>query len=151
MRFGKSGLPPKKNLFGGKTWARPPNNSGEDWDDFCTNTAHTARNAKKAHSPPGQLSKHKTYENKGLLASKLLMQENPHHFVIFPIHHADRAEEIHLSADLTDWNRLSKTELHFISHVLAFFATSDGTVNKNLYSKFITKVTAPEARSFYGF
>ena len=61
------------------------------------------------------------------------------------------AEEINLSADLTDWVRLSNTERHFISHVLAFFAASDGIVNKNLSSNFTTEVTAPEARCFYGF
>ncbi len=61
------------------------------------------------------------------------------------------AEEIDLSADLSDWVRLSDTKRHFISHVLAFFAASDGIVNKNLSSNFTTKVTAPKARCFYGF
>ena len=61
------------------------------------------------------------------------------------------AEEIDLSADLTDWVRLSDTERHFISHVLTFFAASDGIVNKNLSSNFTTEVTAPEAQCFYGF
>ena len=40
---------------------------------------------------------------------------------------------------------------HFTSHVLAFFAASDGIVNKNLSSNFATVVTSPEARCFYGF
>jgi ribonucleotide reductase beta subunit family protein with ferritin-like domain len=61
------------------------------------------------------------------------------------------AEEIDLSADLTDWVRLSDTERHFISHVLAFFAASDGIVNENLSSNFTTEVTVPEARCLYGF
>jgi ribonucleoside-diphosphate reductase subunit M2 len=61
------------------------------------------------------------------------------------------AEEIDLSADLTDWVRLSDTERHFISHVLAFFAASDGIVNENLSSNFTTEVTVPKARCFYGF
>ena len=60
-------------------------------------------------------------------------------------------EEIDLSADLTDWVRLSNTKRHFISHVLAFFAASDGIANENLSSNFTTKVTVPEARCFYGF
>ncbi len=55
------------------------------------------------------------------------------------------AEEINLSANLADWNRLSKTERHFISHVLAFFVASDGIVNKNLSSNHTTKIMAPEA------
>jgi ribonucleotide reductase beta subunit family protein with ferritin-like domain len=61
------------------------------------------------------------------------------------------AEEIDLSADTTDWNRLSPMVQHFISHVLAFFAASDGIVNENLSSNFATEVTLPEARCFYGF
>jgi ribonucleoside-diphosphate reductase subunit M2 len=32
-----------------------------------------------------------------------------------------------------------------------FFAASDGIVNKNLCSNFATKITAPDARCFYGF
>jgi ribonucleoside-diphosphate reductase beta chain len=35
---------------------------------------------------------------------------------------------------------------HFMSHVLAFFAASDGIVNKNLISNFATEVVLPEAR-----
>ncbi len=42
-------------------------------------------------------------------------------------------------------------EQHFISHVLAFFAASNGIVNKNLSSNFATEVTSPKARCFYGF
>jgi ribonucleotide reductase beta subunit family protein with ferritin-like domain len=61
------------------------------------------------------------------------------------------AEEIDLLADLADWTRLSDTECHLISHILAFFAASDGIINKNLSSTFTTKVTAPKARYFYGF
>ena len=54
------------------------------------------------------------------------------------------AKEINLSADAGDWKRLSPTEQHFISHALAFFAASDGIVNK-LSSNFATEVTLPEA------
>jgi ribonucleoside-diphosphate reductase subunit M2 len=61
------------------------------------------------------------------------------------------AEEIDLSANAADWAGLSPTEQHFISHVLAFFAASDGIINKNLSSNFVTEVTSPEARCFYGF
>ena len=34
--------------------------------------------------------------------------------------------------DLKDWDNLQPDERHFISHVLAFFAASDGIVNENL-------------------
>ena len=61
------------------------------------------------------------------------------------------AEEIDLKTDTTDWNCLTDNECHFISHVLAFLAASDGIVNENLSSNFATEVTSPEARCFYGF
>jgi hypothetical protein len=133
-------------------------NNGNDWNEFCTKTAHTTRKAKIVPTPPKQPSKHKTAENEGLLAPEPLLQEDSHRFMLFPIHHADirqlykkaeasfwTAEEINLMADIVDWDRLSANECHFVSHVLAFFAASDGIVNKNLSSNFATKVTAPEA------
>lgn len=62
------------------------------------------------------------------------------------------AEEIDLSKDIHDWNnRLNNDERFFISHVLAFFAASDGIVNENLVERFSGEVQIPEARCFYGF
>ena len=61
------------------------------------------------------------------------------------------AKEIDLSANAVDWEQLLSTKQHFISHVLAFFATSDGIVNENLSGNFATEITLPEARCFYGF
>ena len=61
------------------------------------------------------------------------------------------AEEIDLASDLKDWENLSPNERHFISHVLAFFAASDGIVNENLAQNFATEIQSPEARCFYGF
>ena len=59
---------------------------------------------------------------------------------------------LHLSQhDMTDWEKLTKDEKHFISHVLAFFAASDGIVNENLCERFASEVQLPEARCFYGF
>lgn len=56
------------------------------------------------------------------------------------------AEEMDLSKDLHDWNnRLNDNERHFISHVLAFFAASDGIVNENLLERFSGEVQAAEA------
>ena len=52
---------------------------------------------------------------------------------------------------MTDWEKLSKDEKHFISHILAFFAASDGIVNENLCERFASEVQLPEARCFYGF
>ena len=85
-------------------------------------------------------------------------------FVLFPIRHPDvwnmykkaqsafwTAEELDLSKDMNDWNSLTDNERHFIKHVLAFFAASDGIVNENLSARFMTDVRIPEARAFYGF
>merc|ERR1712079_829621 len=62
------------------------------------------------------------------------------------------AEEVDLEKDLKDWNeKLKDDERYFISHVLAFFAASDGIVNENLVERFMQEVQVPEARCFYGF
>lgn len=61
------------------------------------------------------------------------------------------AEEIDLIEDIQHWEKLTENEKYFISHVLAFFAASDGIVNENLAGNFAVEVTLPEARSFYGF
>jgi ribonucleoside-diphosphate reductase subunit M2 len=61
------------------------------------------------------------------------------------------AEEIDLANDLKDWESLTGNERHFVSHVLAFFAASDGIVNENLAANFATEIQSPEARCFYGF
>jgi ribonucleoside-diphosphate reductase beta chain len=94
-----------------------------------------------------------------------ILQENKDRFVLFPIKHKAiwemykkaeasfwTAEEIDLSPDLQDWeNKLNADEKHFIKHVLAFFAASDGIVNENLAVNFMSEVQYPEARCFYGF
>ncbi len=94
-----------------------------------------------------------------------ILEENKDRFVLFPITHPAiwqmykkaeasfwTAEEIDLSSDLLDWNRkLTHDEKHFIKHVLAFFAASDGIVNENLAVNFMNEVQYPEARCFYGF
>jgi ribonucleoside-diphosphate reductase beta chain len=94
-----------------------------------------------------------------------ILQENKDRFVLFPIKHKDvwdmykkaeasfwTAEEIDLGPDLIDWNnKLNNDEKHFIKHVLAFFAASDGIVNENLAVNFMNEVQWPEARCFYGY
>merc|ERR1712066_745044 len=50
-----------------------------------------------------------------------------------------------------DWDTLSDNEQHFIKHVLAFFADSDGIVLENLSGRFSCEIQVPEARAFYGF
>src|ERR1700754_2832457 len=62
------------------------------------------------------------------------------------------AEEMDLSKDVHDWTiKLNDNERKFISHVLAFFAASDGIVNENLVERFSQEVQITEARCFYGF
>ncbi len=132
--------------------------------NFCSNTACSMRKAKKTLPSQRKVSKHKTTKIEGHLALESLLQTNPHCFVLFLIQHnniwwmykkADATfwtpEEIDLSANAADWNRLSPTEQHFISHILAFFAASDGIIDKNLSSNFAIEVTLPEAQCFYGF
>eukprot|EP01126_Amoeba_proteus_P049066 TRINITY_DN5716_c0_g1_i1.p1 TRINITY_DN5716_c0_g1~~TRINITY_DN5716_c0_g1_i1.p1 ORF type:complete len:177 (+),score=28.49 TRINITY_DN5716_c0_g1_i1:2-532(+) len=96
---------------------------------------------------------------------EVLLRDNPHRFVLFPIQYPEiwkmykqaeasfwTAEEIDLESDRVDWvEKLTDKERFFISHVLAFFAASDGIVLENLASHFMKEVQIPEARCFYGF
>lgn len=94
-----------------------------------------------------------------------ILRENPNRFVLFPIKHDDiwkfykhaescfwTSSEIDLHQDLEDWhNKLNDDERHFVKHVLAFFAASDGIVNENLAENFVSEVQYTEAKFFYGF
>ena len=61
-------------------------------------------------------------------------------------------EEVPLNQDVVDWrDKLNDDERHFVKHVLAFFAGSDGLVMENLQANFSTEVTIPEARQFYAY
>jgi ribonucleoside-diphosphate reductase beta chain len=60
-------------------------------------------------------------------------------------------EEIDLSKDIEDWNKLNKDEQNFIKNVLGFFASSDILVNNNLAERFLNEDISLEAKSFYGF
>jgi ribonucleoside-diphosphate reductase subunit M2 len=61
------------------------------------------------------------------------------------------AEEVDLQEDTKHWENLNNDEKHFITHVLAFFASSDGIVLENLSVRFMRELQIPEARAFYGF
>ncbi|XP_014243405.1 ribonucleoside-diphosphate reductase subunit M2 B [Cimex lectularius] len=93
-----------------------------------------------------------------------LLRDNPRRFVMFPIEYHDiwrmykkaeasfwTVEEVDLSKDIEHWENLKPDERHFLSHVLAFFAASDGIVNENLVERFSQEVQVTEARCFYGF
>ncbi|KAJ8876455.1 hypothetical protein PR048_020900 [Dryococelus australis] len=110
------------------------------------------------------------YEDQGNVGQQFdpqkepLLRENPKRFVVFPIQYHDiwqmykkaeasfwTAEEVNLSQDLAHWEQMKPDERHFIKHVLAFFAASDGIVNENLVERFSQEVQVTEARCFYGF
>jgi ribonucleoside-diphosphate reductase beta chain len=94
-----------------------------------------------------------------------ILAENPDRFVLFPIKYSKiwewykksvasfwTAEEVDLTQDQIDWEqKLTDSERHFVKHVLAFFAASDGIVNENLVLNFMREVQIAEARCFYGF
>jgi ribonucleoside-diphosphate reductase beta chain len=93
-----------------------------------------------------------------------ILVENPNRFVIFPIEHNDiwefykqhqaafwTAEEVDLTNDIRDWEKLTENEQYFVKNVLSFFAASDGIVNENLAENFYREVQYPEAKFFYGF
>ena len=97
-------------------------------------------------------------ENESLLTS------DDGRFVMFPIKYNDmwkmykkaedsfwRVQEVDLSKDITDWNKLEQNEKYFISMILAFFAASDGIVLENLGIRFMAEVQLAEAKAFYGF
>lgn len=91
-----------------------------------------------------------------------LLDAKEDRFVIFPIKHHDlwakykqhqavhwTPEEIDLSKDMKDWEKLNDNERHFIKHILGFFAGSDGIVMENLAMRFSREVMVPEAKFFY--
>ena len=85
-------------------------------------------------------------------------------FVLFPIMYNDiyklykkavssfwTVDEIDLSKDLNDWEKLNDNERHFIKNILGFFAGSDGIIMENLAMRFINEVDIPEAKAFYSY
>ena len=92
----------------------------------------------------------------------VLLAPNDKRFVTFPIEYPRiwemykkhlavfwTVEEIDLVPDIVDWGKLNADEKHFISHILAFFAASDGIINENLAVHFYNEIQIPEARQFY--
>jgi len=99
-------------------------------------------------------------ENNG----EILLQPNENRHVLFPIKYDAlykqykdatatfwRPEEIDLSRDLKDWEKMSANEKRFIKYVLAFFAASDGIVMENLAERFMSEIQIPEVRAFYSY
>lgn len=94
----------------------------------------------------------------------LLITENPNRFVLYPIQHPKLFEfykkhiasfwtvdEIDMSQDTIDWQKLTQSERDFILCILGFFSASDGIVVENLVTNFCAEVQLPEARAMYSF
>lgn len=97
------------------------------------------------------------------IQNEKILNPDEERFVMFPIKDEEiwqmyqksedcfwRAQEVDLSKDLDDWRGLNNDEKKFISMILAFFAASDGIVNENLATRFMSEVQLAEARAFYG-
>ena len=93
-----------------------------------------------------------------------LLTEQKSRFSILPIHYSSvwgmyktavnsfwKAEEVTLTTDYADFQKLNDDEKYFITHILAFFAQSDGIVSENLALRFMGDVKLAEARAFYAF
>jgi ribonucleotide reductase beta subunit family protein with ferritin-like domain len=89
---------------------------------------------------------------------------NPNRYTTFPIRYHClwelykkavgsfwTVDEIDMSGDLKDWEKMSVYERNFIKSVLAFFAASDGIIMENIDLNFGSEVQIPEARSFYAY
>lgn len=115
-------------------------------ENMTTETTTTLPHLKKGGKMVSSLSRKDD-------AEEPILKENPNRFVLFPIQYNDiwkmykehmasfwTAQEIDLYSDLSDWDKLKEGEKHFIKHVLAFFAASDGIVLENLAEQFCTEV-----------
>eukprot|EP00981_Chlorochromonas_danica_P001400 scaffold296_cov164-Ochromonas_danica.AAC.17 len=129
--------------------------------DFVKNLINRELPALNDMSHPSDF---KMKELNGELLPEPILLEDKSRFVLFPIKQPDiwqmykkseasfwTVEEIDLNDDKKYWEKLSDNERHFITHVLAFFAASDGIVNENLAMNFCSEVQCAEARCFYGF
>jgi ribonucleoside-diphosphate reductase beta chain len=108
-------------------------------------------------SPPATIASKFPYED-----DEDVLKENPYRYTLLPVAKPElykrykqhiavfwHVDEIDLSKDMKDWQRLTPNERHFIKHVLGFFAGSDGIVNENLSMRFSREVQLPEARAYY--
>lgn len=95
---------------------------------------------------------------------EVILKKNNNRFVLFPIEYDDMyqlykkaegsfwtANEIDLSKDLNDWEKLTSDEKNFIKNVIGFFAGSDGIIMENLATRFLNEIQIPEARAFYSY
>jgi len=95
------------------------------------------------------------------MTEPILSLENNRH-TLFPIIHTDLFDlyrkqvdsfwdvtEIDMTKDREVFETLSKDEQHFVKHILAFFAASDGIVLENLVGRFMDELKIAEGRACY--
>lgn len=100
----------------------------------------------------------------GLAGQCVVLTPSAARFTAFPVEHPDlwalykravasfwTADEISLAKDVAEFELLTPSERHFITHVLAFFASSDGIVQENLAANFLKEVQLAEARQFFSY
>lgn len=96
--------------------------------------------------------------------NEILLEKSENRFVLFPIKYNDiyeeykkaessfwTANEIDLSKDLNDWEKLNENEKYFIKNIIGFFAGSDGIIMENLAQRFLNDIEIPEIRAFYSY
>lgn len=148
------------------SFSRDPHTSDDDYTASGGNTPCGSRGSspntmRESRAPSAALPALTTKQDTFV---EPILQEQENQYVLFPIRHEDlwtqykkavasfwTVEEVDLSTDFQDYQELTKNEQHFISHVLAFFAASDGIVNENLVANFAKEVKLQEAQCFYGF
>lgn len=95
---------------------------------------------------------------------EILLKPTNDKWIIFPIQDTEfwemykkhvasfwTVEELDLSEDIADWDKLDDPERHFILTVLCFFVASDGIVNENIVLNLYTTIQSAEVRAFYSF
>lgn len=123
---------------------------------------HTSKKVAEIVPPTLELEGVASQEAAPKLEPEPLLSDSEERLVLFPIRHPDvwqrckqqqsiiwLAEEIDLSKDMKDWEKLNSAEQDFIKNILGFFAASDGIVMENLATRFSREVMWPEARYFY--
>ena len=126
-----------------------------------TNSKRTRSNSEHKTSDDVTKTNQKSEESKIV---EPLLQPDENRFVMFPIQHHDvwllykkavdsfwKVEDVDLSKDLADWEKLTDDEQFFIKMVLAFFSSSDGIIIENLSLRFSNEIQAAEVRAFYAF
>ncbi|MQL91012.1 hypothetical protein Taro_023615 [Colocasia esculenta] len=146
-------------MLGGRAWQ-----CLRGWGFLDSAGAGLERNQRRGWGGRQRMGSYGKAEEEVAEGGEPILEEKNQRFCMFPVKYRQlwemykkaeasfwTAEEVDLSQDVQHWETLYDSEKHFISHVLAFFAASDGIVLENLAARFLKDVQIPEARAFYGF